>query len=411
MSSPAHFHRSPSAARVVQGSFRAESSIARFHLQPATNLQPATPAGRSAALLPDPRSVLSASTSGRPLPDALRNGMERLFGANFADVRVHVGPQAASLGAHALTVGSNLYFAPGGYDPASPHGLRLLGHELTHVVQQRTGRVRNPFGTGVAVVRDPGLEAEAQRMAIRACRELSHPTPPQATAGVHPSSRSALQPSRSPGARMPAEAGVLQPSWLLYGGSLLVGGLLLGAGAWAVAEVEPPPVPPTDRNVYWRGIDATLWNRLTSGVPRHLYWRGGKALVDLLFTRFVRYGFRYHLMENGASGILGNSGHRRGNCKAYALAFATILNAFGIKAEARAVREEEEGRFIVRLRRFIDPGARGHLYDNDRLLQGYYMFTDHAATWVPSLGLFYDPMSTESYRSWASCLVCELDDE
>ena len=44
----------------------------------------------------------------------------------------------------------------------------MLGHELTHVLQQRAGRVRNPMGTGVAVVQDPALEAEAERMGLRA---------------------------------------------------------------------------------------------------------------------------------------------------------------------------------------------------------------------------------------------------
>ena len=34
-------------------------------------------------------------------------------------------------------------------------------------MQQRAGRVRNPFGSGVAVVQDPGLEAEAERMGVR----------------------------------------------------------------------------------------------------------------------------------------------------------------------------------------------------------------------------------------------------
>src|SRR5271155_5655017 len=35
-----------------------------------------------------------ASSGGRPLPDAVRGKMEAALGANFADVRVYVGPQA-----------------------------------------------------------------------------------------------------------------------------------------------------------------------------------------------------------------------------------------------------------------------------------------------------------------------------
>ncbi len=106
-------------------------------------------------------------SGGRTLPESVQKKMESFFRADFSDVRVHVGPEASSIGALAFTYGSNLYFAPGQYEPNSPHGQRLLGHELTHVLQQRAGRVRNPFGAGVAVVQDPGLEAEAERMGVR----------------------------------------------------------------------------------------------------------------------------------------------------------------------------------------------------------------------------------------------------
>jgi GNAT superfamily N-acetyltransferase len=93
--------------------------------------------------------------------------MEKAFGTSFADVRVHVGREADRLGALAFTLGSDISFASGQYNPHTPHGRGLLGHELTHVVQQRAGRVRNPFGGGIAVVQDPGLEAEAERMRAR----------------------------------------------------------------------------------------------------------------------------------------------------------------------------------------------------------------------------------------------------
>ena len=37
----------------------------------------------------------------------------------------------------AYTVGSDIAFAAGRFDPATPSGERLLAHELAHVVQQR----------------------------------------------------------------------------------------------------------------------------------------------------------------------------------------------------------------------------------------------------------------------------------
>jgi hypothetical protein len=98
------------------------------------------------------------------LPDAVRGKMEAALGADFSNVRVHVGPQADRIGAIAFTLGSDIYFAPGRYQPDTVHGQQLLGHELAHVVQQRQGRVRNPMGSGVAVVQDGALEAEADRL-------------------------------------------------------------------------------------------------------------------------------------------------------------------------------------------------------------------------------------------------------
>lgn len=100
---------------------------------------------------------------GSPLPEAIRRPAEEFFGEDFSDVRIHVGPEARRLGARAFTVGSHIYIDPQEHDPSSEEWLRLLGHELTHVVQQRSGRARNPHGHGVAILNDPGLEAEANR--------------------------------------------------------------------------------------------------------------------------------------------------------------------------------------------------------------------------------------------------------
>jgi hypothetical protein len=105
-----------------------------------------------------------AQSGGQPLPAVLQSRMESFFQTDFSKVRVHVGPQAPSIGALAFTVGTDLYFAPGQYQPNTPGGQQLIGHELTHVVQQAQGRVANPYGSGMAVVHDPGLEEEAERM-------------------------------------------------------------------------------------------------------------------------------------------------------------------------------------------------------------------------------------------------------
>ncbi|HZY73337.1 MAG TPA: DUF4157 domain-containing protein [Edaphobacter sp.] len=107
---------------------------------------------------------LQPRSGGWPLPRDIQAKMEDVLGASFSDVRIHVGSEASSIGALAFTWGSEIHFAPGQYNPHTPHGQFLLGHELQHVVQQRAGRVSNPFGAGVAVVQDNLLEAEADRM-------------------------------------------------------------------------------------------------------------------------------------------------------------------------------------------------------------------------------------------------------
>ena len=111
---------------------------------------------------------LRPKSGGLPIPTDVRAKMETAFGADFSDVRVHIGHEASALGAIAYTWGSNIHFAPGQYNPHTLQGQKLLGHELWHVVQQKSGRVKNPFGGGVAVVQDHALEAEADRMGLKA---------------------------------------------------------------------------------------------------------------------------------------------------------------------------------------------------------------------------------------------------
>jgi ribosomal protein S18 acetylase RimI-like enzyme len=123
---------------------------------------------------------LRPKSGGWPLPPEVREKMEKAIGANFSDVRIHVGPEAASIGAIAFTWGTDIHFAPGQYNPHTPHGQFLIGHELTHVVQQRSGRVANPYGSGVAVVQDHALEAEADRfgkLAAQAVQRRSNGAP------------------------------------------------------------------------------------------------------------------------------------------------------------------------------------------------------------------------------------------
>jgi hypothetical protein len=138
---------------VIQANFPRPAAIQRSGNGRAFQLPARFPLGRG---------------NGQPLAQPVRQKMEKALGADFSDVRIHVGQEAPAIGALAFTHGPNIYFAAGQYNPHSPLGQKILGHELAHVIQQRLGRVRNPFGSGVAVVQDQALEAEADRMASRA---------------------------------------------------------------------------------------------------------------------------------------------------------------------------------------------------------------------------------------------------
>ena len=62
----------------------------------------------------------------------------------FSSVRLHYRGAdriCRAFGATALTVGSDIYFRDGAFAPHTPEGLRILAHEVAHVVQQHRGPV------------------------------------------------------------------------------------------------------------------------------------------------------------------------------------------------------------------------------------------------------------------------------
>jgi hypothetical protein len=109
------------------------------------------------------------SGSGQSLDEPVRTDMEARLGHGFGDVRIHTGDaadtSARSVGAHAYTVGSDIVFQRGAYDPGTTAGQTLLAHELTHVVQQRNGPVDGtPAGGGISVS-DPSDRFEREAAA------------------------------------------------------------------------------------------------------------------------------------------------------------------------------------------------------------------------------------------------------
>jgi hypothetical protein len=99
------------------------------------------------------------SGGGRPLDDDVRGRMEQSLGHDFGDVRIHTDERAAdsaaAVQARAYTSGSNVVFGAGQYAPGTTEGDRTIAHELTHVVQQRSGPVDGTPTAGGISVSDP----------------------------------------------------------------------------------------------------------------------------------------------------------------------------------------------------------------------------------------------------------------
>src|SRR6184192_315635 len=128
---------------------------------------------------PSPVKDVVGSGGGTPLDRDTRGFMESRLGADFSDVRVHTDARASesaqSVQAHAYTVGSDVVFQSGKYAPESDSGKRMLAHELTHVVQQRSGPVDGTPAPGGIKISHPsdGFEQAAESTAERAMSSQS----------------------------------------------------------------------------------------------------------------------------------------------------------------------------------------------------------------------------------------------
>jgi len=89
----------------------------------------------------DPQEIQAQLRSGHPLDGGIKSRMETAFEGDFSHVRVHTDSSAAELStrlnARAFTIGRDVAFASGEYQPGSVIGDALIAHELAHVMQQR----------------------------------------------------------------------------------------------------------------------------------------------------------------------------------------------------------------------------------------------------------------------------------
>lgn len=137
---------------------------------------------------------------GRPLGDRTRVSMERALGTDLSDVRIHddsaASRSAEAIRARAYTVGNDVVFREGAYQPDTADGQRVLAHELTHVVQQRSGPVDGTVTGGGIALSDPddrferAAEANADRIMADSAAEA------QVHAGHGPTAGSAVATQR-----------------------------------------------------------------------------------------------------------------------------------------------------------------------------------------------------------------------
>jgi hypothetical protein len=84
--------------------------------------------------------INSMKGGGQPLDPVTRAFFEPRFGYDLSHVRAHSDSTAAniakSINARAFTLGNHVALGSGEYQSTSQSGQRLLGHELTHVIQQ-----------------------------------------------------------------------------------------------------------------------------------------------------------------------------------------------------------------------------------------------------------------------------------
>ena len=156
------------------------------------------------------------SGGGQPLDPGVRADMEARLGHDFGDVRVHhdtrAEESARAVNAHAYTVGPNIVFQRDRYDPSSETGRVTLAHELTHVVQQRSGPVDGTDAPGGIRLSDPSDRFE-QEAAVQ-CR-TGHENPRPGTAlSRGAASDSALGRRPAPGRRRTEEEPTAQGTFV-----------------------------------------------------------------------------------------------------------------------------------------------------------------------------------------------------
>jgi Domain of unknown function (DUF4157) len=106
-------------------------------------------------------AIAAARGGGTPLDAGLASSFSQRLGHSLDDVHVHTGTAAAALtravSARAFATGTDIFFAPGEYQPGSSAGRELIAHEVAHTDQQRGAPLNGPL-----LVSNPGEPLEVQ---------------------------------------------------------------------------------------------------------------------------------------------------------------------------------------------------------------------------------------------------------
>jgi hypothetical protein len=121
-----------------------------------------------------------------PLSGLLQVAAEAFFQTDLSGLELHFGSRARRFRSAACAWGNDIYISvPLATWPSAL--LELLGHELTHVVQQRQGRVRQTTTiAGCPANDDPALEQEAVELGRRFARGMDAPLPQRPAVGFQP---------------------------------------------------------------------------------------------------------------------------------------------------------------------------------------------------------------------------------
>ena len=259
------------------------------------------PPGRPLQTAPKP-----PARGGEPLPEAVRQDMESRFGADFSAVRIHRDSRAAeasgALNAAAFTVGNQIHFGAGQFNPASGEGRELLAHELTHTIQQgaaaQTQREIQRSPAPQIVERSaPGVQRLGLGDALNYFAEHANFIPGfrmfTLVLGVNPINMRAVE--RSPGNLLRAVV-ELMPGGALITQALDGNGIIDRVAGWVQQQMNSLGlVASSIRQAVDRFLDSLNWTDIfdLGGV-----WERAKRIVTEPIARITRF------VGNLVSGIL-----------------------------------------------------------------------------------------------------------